>query len=165
MTNDTLTAALQLLKEHKTLTLATCFDGQPWAASLYYVNDDDLHLYFVSDPDSRHARELKANPDVAVAINADRHFWPKLRGLQVQGQAYAVSPEKRNTVLALYLERFEEISALFASPAGSQERKIAERLASGTFFEIIPGRIRMIDNRQGFGFREEFDAESANPAS
>jgi uncharacterized protein YhbP (UPF0306 family) len=154
---DTLTEALKLLNEHKTLTLATCIDGQPWAASLYYVSDDNLSLYFVSDPDTRHARELQANPDVAVTINADRHLWPRLRGLQIQGQAKTVSPEKRDTVQAFYLERFEEIAALFASPAGSQERKIAERLSSGTFFEIIPSRIRLIDNREGFGFREEFD--------
>jgi len=157
MTSDTLTAVQILLKKHKTLTLATCADGRPWAASLYYVNDDNLNLYFVSDPETRHARELRVNPEVAITINADRHRWPRLRGLQLRGRAKVVSRKTHDIVLALYLERFGDIAALFSSPQGSQERKIAERLASGTFFQITPNWIRLIDNREGFGFREEIE--------
>lgn len=154
---DVSAAALQLLKEHKTLTLATCSDNQPHAASLYFANDADLNLYFVSDPETRHARDLIANPDVAVTINEDHFPWRQLRGLQIRGRARQVPAEKRDTVLDLYLERFEDIAALFASPTGSEEQKIAERLAGGTFFEIIPDWIRVIDNREGFAYRQEFD--------
>lgn len=157
MTTDTLKVILQLLKEHKTLTLATCAGDRPWAASLYYVCDADLKLYFISDPETRHARELKANPVVAVTVNADRHLWPQLRGLQIEARANTVAPARRDAVLALYLDRFKEIAALFEAPTGSQERNIAERLANGTFYEIVPSRIRLIDNRQGFGFRAELE--------
>jgi len=157
MMNNKLTAVQHLLKEHKTLTLATCADGRPWAASLYYVNDDNLNLFFVSDPETRHAQELRVNPEVAVTINADHHLWPRLRGLQLRGRAKAVSRETYDIVLALYLDRFGDIAALFSSPQGSQERKIAERLANGTFFQITPNWIRLIDNREGFGFREEIE--------
>ena len=154
---DVLAAALQLLRAHKTLTLATCSGNRPNAASLYYASDAELNLYFVSDPDTRHATELIANSNVAVTINADSVPWRQLRGLQIRGRASPVPATKRDDALALYLERFDDIAALFAAPAGSQERKIADRLASGTFFKIVPRWVRVIDNREGFGFRQELD--------
>ena len=151
-----LATALQLPREHKTLTLATCSGKLPSAASLYFVNDDELNLYFVSDPGSRHARELIVNSDVAITINADNVPWQDLRGLQIRGQVIPVLPEDQKAVLALYLNRFDDIAALFEAPCGSDERKIAERLASGIFFRIVPAWIRIIDNRLGFGFRTEW---------
>ncbi|MDP2744488.1 MAG: pyridoxamine 5'-phosphate oxidase family protein, partial [Dehalococcoidia bacterium] len=41
---------LSYLKEHNAMTLATLSEGQPWAAAVFYVHDDRLNLYFLSDP-------------------------------------------------------------------------------------------------------------------
>jgi uncharacterized protein YhbP (UPF0306 family) len=148
--------ALALLKAHRTMTLATVSAGQPSAASLYFACDDNFRLYFVSDPATRHCRELAEKSAVAVTVNGDRSGWRELRGLQIRGRVHQVPPERRAAVVALYLQRFEDIAGLFNAPAGSHERKIGERLAAGTFFEVVPEWVRLIDNRQGFGYRHEW---------
>lgn len=52
---------LAYITAHNTLTLATEQNGRPWASSLFYANDG-FTLYFVSDPDTQHAKNLKGNP-------------------------------------------------------------------------------------------------------
>jgi uncharacterized protein YhbP (UPF0306 family) len=68
-----------LLETHNTATLATSGADGPWAAAVFFASDADLNLYFVSDPRTRHARDLAVCPEVAAAIHADCSAWAKGR--------------------------------------------------------------------------------------
>jgi uncharacterized protein YhbP (UPF0306 family) len=144
-----------MLEAHHTLTLASCEDGKPWSAAVFYASDAEFNLYFVSDRRTRHAREILANPHVALAINADVDNWNDVRGLQIEGTAVPIEGVERTRALALYLAKFASVKALFETPRSADEQTIAGRLKATGFWRITPAYIRVIDNSRGFGFRLE----------
>ena len=145
----------RMLEGHNTLTLATVTNGAPWAATVFYASDDRLNLFFVSDHRTRHAREMAANPAVAVAIHADVDNWNDVRGLQAEGEAGKVEGAERARALALYLAKFLSVKALFEAPRSADEQTIAERLKHTDFWCVTPRFIRLVDNGRGFGFKAE----------
>lgn len=156
--SETLRASiLGFARAQHVLTLATTGPDGPWAAALFYAADDDLQLYFISSPETRHARDLEQHSaQVAAAISNAATDWSGIRGLQIDGVAARVPPEERPRVERLYLDRFPEVEALLADPHSPDFRRIAERFASSRFYRITPRRIRLVDNARGFGYREEY---------
>lgn len=155
MTGDLRAEIRRMLEGHNTLTLATAAAALPWAATVFYASDAEFNLYFVSDHRTRHAREMAANPRVALAINADVDNWNDVRGLQVEGQAARVDGAERAKALALYLAKFASVKALFEAPKSADEQTIVQRLKNTDFWRVTPGYIRLIDNARGFGFKAE----------
>lgn len=100
------------LKEAKLMTLATARNNKPWVASVWYVHNEDLNLYFISRKSRRHSLELKENPNVAGAIVIP-HFkgsGEKVRGLQFEGTAHDLTGDEERETLEeakkLYLEKY-----------------------------------------------------------
>ena len=147
--------ARQFLNELSTLTLATSSDNKPWAATVFFAADKHFNLYYVSDYRTRHGRDTAANEQVAVAINPDCDNWHDVAGLQIEGTVSVVEGVERAKALALYLKKFPQIDALYARPKGEHEETIAARLKAANFYKVTPSMIRVIDNEQGFGHREE----------
>ena len=80
-----------IVEDSTYLTLATSDGNSPWCAPVQYVSDDDLNLYFVSLPESRHMTHVKQNPSVAVAIFDSQQPPFTSRGVQIEGTADAYS--------------------------------------------------------------------------
>lgn len=148
--------AREFLSSVSTLTLATCSDNQPWAATVFFAADKNFNLYFVSDYRTRHGRDMTTNASVAVTINPDCNNWHDVAGLQIYGVASVVEGMERARALALYFKKFPQIDALFQSPKDQHEETIATRLKAANFYKVAPEMIRVIDNEQGFGHRVEF---------
>jgi uncharacterized protein YhbP (UPF0306 family) len=148
--------ARSFVDDISTLSLATCNGDHPWAATVFFAADKHFNLYFVSDHRTRHGSDMASNAKVAVTINPECDNWHAVRGLQISGRVSVVDGVERAKALAIYLKKFPQIDALFASPKGEHEETIATRLKAANFYKIKPGIIRVIDNEQGFGFREEF---------
>jgi len=155
VSEETRAAVRRMLGEHNTLTVASGSGEAPWAATVFYASDEQLNLYFVSDERTRHGRDMSRNSSVALAINADPDNWDDVRGLQIGGRAYLVSAADRPAVIALYLAKFPSVKALYEKPKNKDEQLIAARLKQTAFWRVKPFYIRLIDNRRGFGFREE----------
>lgn len=150
-------AILAYVRSHHTMTLATCAGNRPWAAAVFYACEaDGASLYFVSDPGTRHCRQLAANPAAAATIHAHDENWRSIRGVQLEGRVEAVDEARRQAVVSLYLARFPELARLLDSPADEQERRVSQRFATARFYALRPTRLRFIDNSRGFGHREEF---------
>jgi uncharacterized protein YhbP (UPF0306 family) len=144
-----------LLKECNVMSLATCEDNTPWAASVFFVADDAFNLYFISSQSSRHSQNAATNSRIAVTINKDHSDWFTISGLQIEG-IVAVSPvQERERVLALYLNKFPSLSSLRDNPSNEQEKLIVDRLMASDFYCLTPCNIRLIDNSMGFGFKAE----------
>jgi uncharacterized protein YhbP (UPF0306 family) len=81
---------LGYLKKQKLMTLAT-YSDKPWVATVYYVTDEDLNLYFLTSPETEHGQAIVKNKNVACNI-ADSHqkVIDKKVGLQIQGIASQV---------------------------------------------------------------------------
>jgi uncharacterized protein YhbP (UPF0306 family) len=150
----------EYIRSHWTLTLATAHDDRPWAAAVFYVCDARMHLYFVSDPGTRHARHGAVNPNVAAAIHEHDHSWHSIRGVQIEGRLSAVPPAERRHVEALYIERFPVIGRLLRAATTDAERLVGQRFVAATFYELTPGLVRFIDNRRGFGHKDEYVVDS-----
>ena len=148
--------ARQFLTDISTLTLATSSDNQPWAATVFFAADKHFNLYFVSDHRTQHGRDMAENAQVAATINPDCNNWHDVAGLQVHGTVTIVTGVERAKALALYFKKFPQIDALFQQPEGEHEETIATRLKAANFYKLTPTIVRVIDNEQGFGWREEF---------
>lgn len=153
-------AVRRMLAAHHTATLATAGEEGPWAAAVFYASDESLSLYFVSDPGTRHGRDLARDPRVAAAVNQDCGSWAEVRGLQIEGRVDVLEGAARERALDCYLARFAEIGRLIKAPAGTAEAAIAERWRSAALYRLRPHRIRVIDNARGFGHEEELVLDS-----
>lgn len=142
------------LLQLSTLTLTTVGQaGQPHAAPVYFVavsgdipgSGNTLQLYFFSDPASQHAQDLAYIPEVAVAIYPEGNSWQDIRGLQMQGLVQIVFPGTEwEQAWTKYQAKFPFASAF------------SQVVALNTLYSFRPRWIRMIDNRRGFGFKEEW---------
>lgn len=149
------------IQSHFTLTLATAADDLPWAAGLYYVADEDLNLYFISDPGTRHVRDALRSGCVAVTIHDADLPWTEIRGVQMEARLEPVAAAERAGVERRYLERFPDVATIIRSPADATQSRIAEKFRGSAFYRIIPGRLRYIDNTRGFGKPEQIEVSRA----
>jgi len=147
---------LKYLETHNTMTLGTCSDDVPWAATVFYASDG-LRLYFFSVPDSRHCQNLAANPRVAVTVQEDYHDWQKIKGIQLEGTAILVdSIIEKAKAIAVYARKYPEVIRLFTNPASGVFHKAFLKVK---FYCVVPQKLFFIDNEQGFGKRQELAIE------
>ena len=116
-----------LLARHTTATLATCGPDGPWAAAVFYAHDDDLSLYFLTDPATRHGSDLVHGGQAAATIHQDGQDWRSIQGIQLVGTAELVTgalPHGR--AWRLYLAKFPFVGQFLKAP--------------GEFLEAYAGR-------------------------
>ncbi len=147
---------LRFLREHQVLTLAVMeADGSPYAAALFYAADDELHLYVVTDPTTRHGQAMLANPSVAGTIQRDRQEWHEIQGIQFCGLCQQLDGPERARAWETYSARF---------PFLHQPNAIlARELADTAMWRIDLTWARLIDNEAGFGHKEEWVPTAASP--
>jgi uncharacterized protein YhbP (UPF0306 family) len=140
-----LSPILALLTETHDLTLATLDpDGKPRATPLFFAFDDQATLYFLSERDTQHCRNLEREPFVAAALYPDVSDWRQLRGLQIKGLAAAVPTPDIEAALAIYIDRFPFVSDL------------EQVVSQSEVYRLRPKWVRLIDNRHGFGYKREW---------
>jgi hypothetical protein len=144
--------ALTYLETHNTMTLATVGPDGPWAAGLFYVNDG-FDLYWLSDPDTRHSRNIAHNPRVAVAIHEDYRDWRIIQGLQMEGTAQMVGTILQAVrPMRLYVAKYPFLGDPLRPPPA-----LAKALATVRVYRFTPTRAYFIDNTKGLGHREEVE--------
>lgn len=138
------------------MTLATMGAGNaPQAAAVFYAVDEALNLVFVSSPNSRHSLNLRQRPHVAATIQTDNQAWQAIQGLQIEGTAQIVEGAAELAKAAwIYTGRFEFLRGLLGGDNGGPT-VLRGPLASSRFYVLRPVWIRLIDNTQGFGHKEE----------
>ena len=50
------------------MSVSTSGKDIPWPAIVHFLTDEDLNLYFISNPKSQHCLNIEANPRTAIAI-------------------------------------------------------------------------------------------------
>ncbi|MFO7721669.1 MAG: pyridoxamine 5'-phosphate oxidase family protein [Bacteroidales bacterium] len=124
------------IREHHVMTLATSSGSNlPWCASCFYAYIDDRNWFvFTSDDDTRHGREMLANPNVAVCIALETKITGRIRGIQMAGLARKASGEDLPLASKSFLRQFP-----------------IAMLKKTTLWIFEPDHIKMTDNRLGFG--------------
>jgi uncharacterized protein YhbP (UPF0306 family) len=140
------TSALNYLREHNVMTLATNGPDGLWAAAVFYVNEG-FTLYFLSAASSRHAQNMVVQPAAAVTIQEDYRHWPDIRGIQAEGHILRLAGRLQAHAVALYARKFPVI--LDAPPP------LSRALNRVSWYSFTPSRLYYIDNSAGFGHRDE----------
>jgi uncharacterized protein YhbP (UPF0306 family) len=137
----------RFLATHMTMTLATVGeDGRPQAAALFFAETEALSLVFISEPKTRHSQNVARDGRVAATIYAEGQQWQTIKGLQVEGVCWALSGQEAKAARAVYLAKY---------PFIEENKLLAAMLHLVTFYQVSPAWLRLIDNSQGFGYKEE----------
>ena len=95
----------------------------------FFAADDHLRLFFLFEPDSRHARFFKSNPSAAVAIYSSTQPWGSaLCGMQLFGE---IKPVDATSVLhgyTTYASRFLKFKDWISQPMELLSGACATRL-------------------------------------
>lgn len=143
----------EALAGHSTVTLAYVDAEGPQACAVLYAagwaaDGPGPVLYFVTAVSTRHGRAL-AEPGARVAFTAQRdgQEWSALTGLQGRGGVRALAADERPAGWDVYTGRFPFVTA---------DARLAAALERTTLWELRPDWLRLIDNGQGFGHKEEW---------
>ncbi len=138
------------LEAHRVLVLCTHGPEGPWASPVYYASDPTLSLYFFSDPQSRHGRNLAQSGWAGGAVTEEYERWEDIQGVQLEGPVDTLAGVERQAALALYLGKYPWAAA-FLLPQGPYFAGVGARVA---LYRLRPTRVGFTDNRMGFGHRE-----------
>ena len=134
-----------LLEETTTMVLATRMpDGTPRATPVFFATNKSLRLIFLSDPQSVHSRNLTASPHASAAMYPEEGDWRRLRGVQMTGRARVLDGAEADAARRTYARRFPFVAEL------------ASAMAATRICAFTPSWVRLIDNRRGFGFQQEW---------
>ena len=138
-------AVRAFLKKQSTMALATVDEaGNPQAAPLFYISDDDLNLYWLSSTTSRHSLNLTTHKRVAATIYPTIWGWMEIRGLQIEGESGIVRDDvQREAILTRYRHKFNLPPDLNAI------------IEQSTLYSLRPTWIRWLDNSIAFGYKAE----------
>ncbi|SRR5712691_11011801 len=139
----------RILRENVLCSMSTVAPGnRPHINTAYFAYTPDLVLYFLSDPSSRHCRNLERNPSLAMTIFRSKQEWGgQDRGLQLVGMCRQTRGQGARDAERTYAARFPPYGKWMAglSPA---ERRQAALLRSYGFYRFLPRRIKILDERE-----------------
>lgn len=120
------------IRKHHVLTLATVGgDNLPYVANCFYAYDTLRNrIIFTSDLSTRHAQEMTLKSRVALSIVRETRIVGCVEGIQIEGVAERGSDEAKR----LYIKRFPYAA-----------------VAPLTLWEVEPTRMKLTDNKLGFG--------------
>lgn len=124
------------VKGAKVMQVATVAEGQPWAASVYFVVDKHLNFYWLSLPTARHSRELVANSKAAIAV-AIKPDLPVI-GVQAEGGVEEVTQIATiSKIMPKYIKKYGE---------GKQFLQLAKKGAhKHRLYKFTPSYIQLFD--------------------
>jgi hypothetical protein len=134
------------------MALSTCDqETGPYAAPVYFVAQERIHpspgwrLYFFSEAASRHAQNLAWDGRAAAAIYPECQGWQDIRGLQLRGRVFSVARDGEWEVAwRAYCAKFSFVAQL--KPV----------VARNELYAFDPAWLRLVDNRRGFGYKQEW---------
>ena len=134
---------LEILDEHRILTLATLRpDGWPQATTVGYASEG-LDIYFLCGTDSQKAANLSRDDRVSLTIDHDTEQVMDITGLSLAGRAKRVDdPAESEKVLRLLFSKYpKQDNFPLPMPKPSEVR----------IFKVVPTVISVLDYTKGFG--------------
>ncbi|MBK6005960.1 pyridoxamine 5'-phosphate oxidase family protein [Ramlibacter ginsenosidimutans] len=134
---------LQLLAQHRIMTVATLReDGWPQATTVGYVSEG-LTLWFLCGLESQKARNLARDNRVSLAIDHDTPDIMAITGLSMAARAQPVTdPEEARKVLQMLALRYPDAPPLPMPMPAPEEVRI---------FRLTPVVVSVLDYSKGFG--------------
>lgn len=131
-----------ILDTNRLLSLATVDSEQkPHINTAYFSFNDKLHLFLITDPATKHARNIETNNSVALTV-FDSHlgFWTEMQGMQLFGKCYRTPTMQIPTALGSFVKRFPVFTQLVKRPEDMFDKSLTVR-----FFTIEIEKIKLFD--------------------
>jgi general stress protein 26 len=146
---DTRQSVLQFLKSRNLMTLATSAGDQSWCSVVYYAVGNDLSLYFMSNSQSRHAKNLELNQNASIAIaDSGQSMVSKKVGAQLEGQVEIVKELSDGQAD----EHFHGLNLWLTAIGGFEKNEVSElastRAMIGTLYKFTPRLIRYLNEAE-----------------
>lgn len=127
---------LDYLKDQILMSLGTTDGANLWSASVYFLADKDLNIYFMSGEHTVHVKNITEDSKVSLTI-ADSHQKPSGEkiGFQARGICEKVNDESWPKVLEKWNLKFSDRPA---SPEDMKER-------GSSFFKIKLSKIKFFN--------------------
>ena len=148
---------LNLLDEHRLMSLATLrADGWPQTTTVGYVNDG-LNLYFMCGKDSQKAKNLARDNRVSLTIDSDTSDPMAICGLSMAARATPVTDHEqiRRTMLTMLPKKYPE----YLKMMGQLD------LSGVAVFRVSPEVISVLDYSKGFGHTDVVTVSAADRAA
>lgn len=140
---------------HTTLALATETEALgPWIAPVLFAHDENLNCFFLSGNASLHVQALERSARAAISVYADRQEWREITGVQMRVIGSRVPEPDIHVVAGIYAAKFPFV-ADWLKEQGAAPAELVGPLAGSEFWQLRPTWVRLIDNKLGFGHREE----------
>lgn len=131
---------IKFLSEKKVITLASSLNEQPYCAHCFFAFDqENNHLLFLSDENTRHVREALQNKLIGGTVNAESVSVAELQGVQFTGLFIQPDKETQKVMYEIYYSKYP-----FA------------RAKSAAVWAIELHTMKMTDNTLGFGTKHHW---------
>ena len=136
-------SVLRILRENVLCSMATITaDNRAHINTAYFCYSDDLELYFLLHPNSRHCRNLTTNPSMAITIFSSLQQWhgPD-RGLQLFGTCGVASAARARNAESLYGKRFAEYATW------KKNLRSGDAARSYRFYHFVVRSLKLLDEK------------------
>jgi uncharacterized protein YhbP (UPF0306 family) len=122
----------RLLEQSKLCAIATVSSGQrAHVNTAYFAWGPAFEIVWLSAPEARHSRNIRASPSAAVAVYRSTQTWGRAdRGIQVFGSARELRGRSARAAERLYADRFSAYDA---------------DLDAYRFYRLRPRRLKLFD--------------------
>lgn len=132
----------EVLEKGYLMSLGTVDDGGVRVCDVIYIYDEDLSIYWMSDPEARHSKAIVANPQVAGTITVSGQGEDNL-GIQFEGNAEKIEGARWDLAKKHYAKRKK-----------SEPAETDDVLDGDTWYVLRPKRIELIYEKH-FGFDKQ----------
>ena len=150
LANPRVRASLRRILEESTLcSIATVTPrGRAHINTAYVVYSHEFEFYFLSDPNSRHCRNLTTNPSLGMTIFDSTRTWGGAdRGVQLFGNAAETRGDAAAKAERTYAARFPPY-ARWMEGRTAKERALAADLRALRFYRFRPTRLKILDETE-----------------
>ena len=137
---------LDILADHKLLTLATLReDGYPQANSVSYANDG-LTLYFLTDASASKVKNIKKCNKVSLTVDREYEDWTKIKGVSMGGTAEILTnPAEIQKAMGCLVQKFPAFQQMPEPDVPPAIIKITPKIISVLNYEIEFGHTDLVE--------------------
>lgn len=142
MSADIKQLIIEVLEKGYLMSLATVDSGGVWVSDVIYIFDEDLNMYWMSDPDARHSQAIIKNPQVAGTVTVSAQGEDNL-GIQFEGVAEKIEGARYDLAVKHFSKRKKP-----------QPVETEDVLQGDSWYILKPNKIELIYERL-FGFEKQ----------
>lgn len=142
MNHDLRDLVREVLEKGYLMSLGTADGGGAWVADVIYIFDDDLNMYWMSDPETRHSAAIHKSGVAAGTITVSGQGEDNA-GIQFAGFAEKIEGDRYDLAVKHYAKR--------KKPAPAEDDDV---LQGDSWYVLKPSKIELI-YEQLFGFDKQ----------